>query len=167
MQQCAMGTLTQQSPEWIHSAPFRASATRELEATPDAVFAALADHESWPEWFDAIQRVERFGELHDGVGSNRRIFINGRVSIDEEFNVWEPGRRWGFRVLSATVPGLKSMAELVTIEALGDDRSSVTYQMGIEAKPPLSLVIGRAAGPIGKRLGIALDALGTHIADVS
>ena len=158
-----MGKLTQQPPEWIHSAPFRASATRELEATPDAVFTALADHESWPDWFDAIERVERFGDLHDDVGSNRRIFINRRISVDEEFNVWEPGQRWGFRVLSATMPGLKSMAELVTIDDLGDDRSSVTYLMGIEAKPPLSLVIGRAAGPIGKNLGKALDNLGRQL----
>ena len=130
------GNLTKQPPEWIHTAPFQASATREIDATPDEVFAALADHETWPEWFDAIIGVERFGEQHEGVGSNRRVFINKRVAIDEEFNVWEPGEAWGFVVLSATVPGLQSMVELVTIDDLGDGRSSVTYKMGIEGKVP-------------------------------
>jgi uncharacterized protein YndB with AHSA1/START domain len=159
-----MPQLTQQPPEWIHSAPFQASATRELTATPDEVFAALADHESWPEWFTTIIGVERFGDLHEGIGSNRRVFINKRLAADEEFNVWEPGARWGFVVLSATMPGLKSMVELVTIEDLGDGRSSVTYKMGIEGKFPLSLLLKGATGAMKKNLGNALDNLGPHIA---
>ena len=164
VQQCAMPQLTPQPPEWIHSAPFQASATREIDATPDEVFTALADHESWPEWFETIIGVERFGDLHEGLGSNRRVFINKRVAVDEEFNVWEPGERWGFVVLSATVPGLKSMVELVTIEDLGDGRSSVTYTMGVEGKFPLSLLLKGATGTMSKNLGSALSNLGPHIA---
>lgn len=164
VQQCAVGQLTRQPPEWIHSAPFQASATREIEANPDEIFAALADHERWPEWFSTIIRVERFGELHEGVGSNRRVFINKRVAVDEEFNVWEPGERWGFVVLSATVPGLKSMIELVTIDDLGNGRCAVTYKMGIEGKFPLSLLLKGARGQMGKNLGDALDNLGPFIA---
>ncbi len=159
-----MPRLTTQPPEWIHSAPFQTSATREIAATPDEVFAALADHETWPEWFDAISAVERFGDLHDGVGSKRRIFLNKRISIDEQFNVWEPGKRWGFVVLSATVPGLKSMSELVTIDDRGTGTCSVTYKMGIAAKFPLSLVLRGAAGPIAKNLGAALDNLDRRLA---
>jgi uncharacterized protein YndB with AHSA1/START domain len=164
VQQCAMATLTRQPPEWIDEAPFQASATREIDATPDEVFAALADHETWPEWFDSIIRAERFGDLNECVGSKRRVFINKRVAVDEEFNVWEPGERWGFVVLSATMPGLRSMVELVTIDDLGNDRTSVTYKMGIEGKFPLSLLLKGAKGAMGKNLGAALDNLGPHIA---
>jgi uncharacterized protein YndB with AHSA1/START domain len=163
VQQCAMGQLNEKPPEWIHSAPFQTSATRKIDATPDEVFAALIDHETWPEWFDAIIRVERFGDQHEGVGSERRVFINKRVGIDEEFNVWEPGERWGFVVTSATVGGLKSMVELVTIDDLGDGKSSVTYKMGIEGKFPLSLLLKVAKAPMAKNLGKALDNLGPHI----
>lgn len=159
-----MGQLTRQPADWIHSAPFQAGATREIDATPDEVFAALADHERWPEWFTSVSRVERFGDLHEGVGSNRRVFINKRVAIDEEFNVWEPGKRWGFVVLSATVPGLRSLIELVTIDDLGDGRSSVTYKMGIEGTFPLSLLLKVATAPMEKNLGNALDNLGPFIA---
>lgn len=158
-----MPTLTHRPAEWIDSAPFQASATREVDGSPSEVFATLADHERWPEWSDAIVKVERFGDLHEGVGSNRRIFINKRVAIDEEFNVWEPGERWGFVALSTTVPGLTSLVELVTIEDLGEGRSAVTYKMGVEAKFPLSLVLRGASGTMAKRLGAALDNLGTHI----
>jgi len=159
-----MGQLTRQPAEWIHSAPFQASATREIDATPDEVFAALADHERWPEWFTSVIGVERFGDLHDGVGSNRRVFINTRVAIEEEFNVWDPGERWGFVVLSATVPGLRSLIELVTIDDLGNGHSSVTYKMGVEGKFPLSLILKVATAPMEKNLGNALDNLGPHIA---
>ena len=159
-----MPTLTRKPPEWIHAAPFQARATREIAATPDEVFSALADHESWPEWFSTIDRVERFGDLREGLGSNRRVFINKRVAVDEEFNVWEPGARWGFVVLSATVPGLKSMVELVTIDDLGEGRSSVTYKMGIEGRFPLSVLLKGATGTMEKNLGKALDNLGPHIA---
>lgn len=158
-----MGQLTTKPPEWIHSAPFQASATREIDATPDEVFTALADHESWPQWFDAISKIERFGDLAEGIGSNRRVFIGKRAVIDEEFNVWEPGERWGFVVLSSSVGGLRSMTELVTIDDAGDGASTVTYKMGIEAKFPLSIILKGAKGPMAKNLGKALDKLGPHI----
>lgn len=159
-----MATLTPRPPEWNPTAPFQPSATRDLDASPSEVFAALADHENWPKWFTAIERVERFGDKHDGVGSNRRVHINKRVSVDEEFNVWEPGERWGFTILSATVGGLKSMNELVTIEDLGDDRSRVTYTMFIDPKLPLSLVLKVAQKGLRKNIGDALDNLGPYIA---
>ncbi len=159
-----MGQLTTIPPEWIHSAPFQASATREIDATPDEVLMERYLGTPIRRWFTTITKVERFGDRHEGVGSNRRVSINKRVAVDEEFNVWEPGRAWGFVVLSATVPGLKSMTELVTIDDLGDGRSSVTYKMGIEGKFPLSLLLKGAGGQMGKNLGAALANLGPHIA---
>jgi uncharacterized protein YndB with AHSA1/START domain len=154
-----MAKLTTQPPEWIHTAPIQITATREMSATADDVFTALADHESWPEWFAAIQRVERFGDLNEGLGSNRRVFINKRVAIDEEFNVWEPGKKWGFVVLESTVGGLKSMSELVTIDGAANDRVSVTYKMGIEPKAVLAPILGIAKGGMKKNLEKALAGL--------
>ncbi|MEZ5166118.1 MAG: SRPBCC family protein [Acidimicrobiales bacterium] len=159
-----MGALTPQPPGWIHSAPVQLHASRDIEATADEVFAALADHESWPEWFDAIKSVERFGEPAEGIGSHRRVFINDRVSVDEEFIVWEPGKEWGFTILSASVRGLKSMNELVTIQELGAGRVRVTYKMGIAPGVALAPIVRLAKGQLRKNLGRALDNLGPHIA---
>lgn len=158
-----MATLVRRPPEWIHQAPFRASATRMVPAPPDEVFAALADHETWPEWFESIDAVERFGDLHEGLGSNRRVHINARISAEEEFHVWEPGEAWGFVVLSTTMPGIRSMVELVTIDDLEDGRSRVTYTMGIDARFPLSLLLRAARAGVAKNLGRALENLGPHI----
>ena len=158
-----MATLTPRPVDWIHTAPVRVSATRDLAAHPDEVVAALADHESWPEGFESLSRVERFGDLPGGVGSNRRVFIGSRVTVDEEFIVWEPGERWGFTNLEASVPGLRSMNELVTIEPLDGDRSRVTYTMGIEPGWLLAPLLRVAQGQLRTNLGAALEELGRHI----
>lgn len=159
-----MPSLVPRPPEWIHTAPFQASATREIDASPAEVFAALADHEAWPEWFTTLQRIERFGPLDEGVGSNRRVIINKRVSVDEEFNIWEPNTRWGFTILSATIGGLRSMNELVTIEELAPDRSRVTYMMGIEPKRLLAPVLKAGRKSLEKNLADALENLGPYLA---
>ncbi len=159
-----MATLTTQPPEWIHTAPVQVSASREIAATADEVFTALADHESWPEWFHTIQKVERYGDLHEGIGSNRRVHINTRVAVDEEFIVWEPGKAWGFTILSTTIGGLKSMNELVTIQEIGPDRVRVTYKMGIAPGLVLRPVMPLAKRQLKKNLAAALDGLGKHIA---
>ncbi|GJM37469.1 MAG: hypothetical protein DHS20C19_08360 [Acidimicrobiales bacterium] len=159
-----MGTLKPQPPEWIHEAPFIASETRDLYASPAEVFTALADHENWPKWFTNIDRIERFGDESDGVGSKRRVHINKRVAIDEEFNVWEPNERWGFTILSATIGGLNSMNELVTIEDLGDDRSRVTYTMGIDAKMLVAPLLKLGRKGVQKNLANALENLGPYVA---
>mgnify|MGYP001817747313 CR=1 FL=1 len=159
----AMKPLTRRSPDWTQTAPVKASATREIAATADEVFTALADHETWPEWFTSISRVERFGELDAGVGSNRSVFV-GKVRIDEEFIVWDEGKEWGFTVIAASIGFLRSLNELVTIQDIGPDRVRVTYLMAIDPKPwakPLALVARRQ---LKKNLGEALDNLGPHIA---
>lgn len=160
-----MATLTTQPPDWIHSAPFIARETRTVEASPAEVFDALADHENWPQWFTNIASVERIGDRSDGVGSKRRVHINKRVVVDEEFNVWEPGERWGFTILTSTLGGLRSMNELVTIADLGDGRSEVTYTMGIDPKFPVSILLKAARRGVHKNLGRALDNLGPYIAE--
>ena len=159
-----MRSLTPQPPEWIDTAAVQADATREVAATPDEVFAALADHETWPEWFTALSKVERFGELHEGVGSNRRVHIGSKVSIEEEFNIWEPGQAWGFTIIAASIPGLRSMNERVTIEAVGTDRSRVTYLMGIDPQPWLRPLVVLARRRLTKELSAALEGLDAHIA---
>ncbi len=162
-----MKPLTRRPPEWTDAAPVHISATRELAASPDEVFAALADHESWPRWFAAVSKVERFGEPTEGLGSRRRVFLGRRFRVEEEFIEWEPGRTWGFTVTGASMGGarwVRSVNERVTIEALDDDTTRVTYLQAIEPAGWLSPLLRLARGSTAKRLGTALESLGEHIA---
>ncbi len=149
-----------QPPEWIQRAPVRVSAAREMLATPTEVFDALCDHESWPEWFSAIHKVERLGEQRDGMGSRRRVHVNRRISLDEEFNVWEPGKAWGFTVYEASIGAFRSLNELVEIQAISDERTRVTYTMGFDPSPVFDALL-KAGGKrfLKKNLEQALVAL--------
>ena len=159
-----MAAMTPRPPEWTATAPVKVSASREMRATPDQVFAALADHETWPEWFDALSKVERLGDQAEGVGSRRRVHIGGRAVIDEEFIVWEPGRAWGFTVYDSSPRVLKSLNELVTIQQTGADRVRVTYLMAIEPTRAVGLLLrAGATRQLKKNLGAALDALGRRL----
>lgn len=157
--------LKTQPPEWIAKAPVRVSAAREIRATPDQVFAALCDHESWPEWFSSIQSVERLGDQREGVGSRRRVTINKRFVVDEEFIVWEPGKAWGFTVYEASTGAFRTLNELVQIQAIADDRTRVTYTMGFDPSPIVGVLVRLGAKKVlTKNLGQALDNLGRRLA---
>ncbi len=158
--------LKTQPPEWIAKAPVKVSAAREMRATPDQVFAALCDHESWPEWFTSIQKVERLGDQREGVGSRRRVTVNKRFVVDEEFIVWEPGRAWGFTVYEASTGAFRTLNELVQIQAIADDRTRVTYTMGFDPNPVVGVLMSLGAKKmLARNLGQALDNLGHRLAD--
>lgn len=153
--------LTAQPPEWTDAAPVKISASREIVASPDDIFAALADHETWVEWFPKITKVERYGDLQDGVGSNRRVHI-GRVEVDEEFILWEPGKAWGFTSLEVRgAPNtLESLNERVSIQQLSPDRCRVTYLMAFGPRPRLTWLFDRVLRkPLTKNLRAALAGL--------
>ncbi len=158
--------LRTRPPGWIENAPVKVGVAREFATTPDEVFEALCDHESWPDWFEAIERVERLGDQREGVGSRRRVHINKRFSVDEEFIVWEPGKAWGFTVYEASIGGLRTLNELVQIQAIADDRTRVTYTMGFDPNPVVGVLMKVGAKAVmRKKLGTALDSLGIHIAE--
>lgn len=160
----AMGQLLSRPPDWIHEAPVRIRAARAVAAEPEQVFAALADHGSWPEWFVQVTRVERLGEREGGVGSRRRVEVEGRYVFDEEINVWEPGERWGFSILSSTLGGLRAGNEMVTIERLETGGCRVTYTMALDPKPWAVPVLWFVRRGLRRNLEAALERLEAYLA---
>lgn len=160
-----MREMTRQPAEWIDRAPHKVRASREMIASPEEVWNVLIDHERWPEWFDAIGRAERTGG--EGLGSTRSVWINKR-RLDEEFNIWDDTRSFGFQVLGGEGPiprFAESLDERVDIQVLSPERVRVTYLQGWLPRSPLSArILKLASKPITKSLRAGLAGLEQHIA---
>jgi hypothetical protein len=123
-----MADLPVHPPTWIDTAPLRNVGERRIAATCDAVWARIADHETWPEWFTALKRVRVTGEAA-GVGGQREVSMTG-TTIGEVFTVWEPGVQFAFAVVRANRT-LAGLAESVELRDDGDG-CFVTYRQGIQ-----------------------------------
>ena len=134
-----MADLPAHPPAWIDTAPLRNVQERRIAAPCDVVWARLADHEAWPDWFTALKRVRVTGEA-TGVGGRREVSMSG-ATVGEVFTVWEPGAQFAFAVVRANRT-LAGMAESVELRAehgdTGDAAAAgcvVTYRQGIEPAP--------------------------------
>lgn len=134
-----MANLPVNPPEWIDAAPIRVERSIEIAAPPSAVWARIADHLSWPEWFTALDSVQITG-APTGVGGGRRVTAN-RVTMDEEFTVWDPDEHFAFAVIATKLPILAAMAESVRLEPIGDG-CRVTYCQGLQARHGFGSILG-------------------------
>lgn len=146
-----MANLPVNPPEWIDAAPICVERSIDIAAPPHAVWIRIADHLSWPEWFTALDSVQITG-ASSGVGGGRRVKAN-RVSMDEEFTVWDDDEHFAFAVIGTKLPILAAMAESVRLEPVGDG-CRVTYRQGLQGRRGF----GRVLGAIWQRQGApALD----------
>lgn len=141
-------------PEWIDAAPTVAESSITIEASPADVWARIADHESWPTWFEDLKRVEPVGS-GAGVGSGRRVSI-GLITVDEEFTVWDENEHFAFAITKSPVPILKAMIESVRIEPDGSGGCTVTYRQGLEGRRGLGWLVDRVGRQLQKQTGAAL-----------
>jgi hypothetical protein len=139
-----MAALVQRTIEWIDSAPVRIEARAESSASPTEVFAVLADHERWPEWFPSVRKVTVLGAAA-GVGARRRVAIRG-ATVDEEFIVWEPGVRWSFTGIAARPRFLRSLLEDCLLSKLESGGTAIVYTMYLDPPPVLRPLVKVLAG---------------------
>ena len=118
-------------PEWIANAPFQVEQAVEIAAPPEVVWPHIADHESWPQWFTDLDRVERIGS-GEGVGSGRRVTAK-KLGLDEEFTGWEADRLFAFAVVRSPFPVLARLAEEVRLEPT-EAGTKLTYRQGVEGR---------------------------------
>jgi Polyketide cyclase / dehydrase and lipid transport len=113
-----MGTVGQKDLDWIERAPVSFSGSVTTTASPQAVFAILADHERWPDWFPLLKKEEVLGPRREGVGIRRVATFPG-AKIEELFIAWDPGQqrapRWaGFGSLGRAVDRLLGAPQIPT-----------------------------------------------------
>ena len=66
-----------------------------IKATPEAIWDAVADPETWTGWTDAVYRVKKLSEGPVGVGSRLRITIWCIIPVRLNMTITEfvPGQR--------------------------------------------------------------------------
>jgi len=151
-----MAELRQQGIDWIEQAPIALEGRGISSASPEAVFAVLADHERWPEWFPNVRHVEVTGAA-EGVGARRRVRVPG-LTVDEVFIVWEPGVRWSFTGTAAKPGFLSSLVEDCRLEAT-EGGTAISYTMYIEPARLFRPVIKVASRGVRASIQKAVDHL--------
>jgi uncharacterized protein YndB with AHSA1/START domain len=157
-----MSALVKQTIEWIEKAPIRIEATSESSASPADVFAVLADHEHWPEWFPRLRKVTVLGPA-EGVGARRRVSLPG-ASVDEEFIVWEPGARWSFTGTAARPGFVKSLVEDCILRPLDSGGTAISYTMYMDPPRVVAPLVRGLAGQLRKNNNRAMANLAQRAA---
>ena len=151
-----MAYLERREPDWIPSAPIVVRQVRTIGASSHTVWGLIADHEAWPNWFPALDKIEVAGAA-SGVGG-RRVATVGPRAIGEVFTAWEPDRRFAFAVIDG--PGfLEALAESIEIEADDDRSCTVTYLQGFEPRRGFGWLVRGLQSRLTTELGKGIDGL--------
>jgi Polyketide cyclase / dehydrase and lipid transport len=158
-----MSALPMQTIDWITAAPLRVEARAESTAAPDKVFAVLADHERWPEWFPRVKKVSVLGQA-EGVGARRRVELTG-MTVDEEFIVWDPGARWTFTAYDARPRFTRALVEDCMLTPLPSGGTAISYTMYMDPVGPVGFLIKRVVGMMRKNNTQAMQNLAARAAN--
>lgn len=135
--------------DFLDSAAWRFENIVELNASSGEVFGIFADGESWPKWFDGVQRVVWTSPEPKGVGTTRTVTLSVtplKVTVHERFLAWEPGQRFTFRFEGVSLPLFNAGIEDYRLEDLRGGLCRLTYTVCLE---PTAVV--RMAGPVARQ----------------
>jgi uncharacterized protein YndB with AHSA1/START domain len=136
----------------------RVEASRTLPATPDRVFAFVADLDNLPRWQTGIVSAERTSPQPMGVGSTAHVvreLMGQRVAVDLRVTDYQPGRSLG---LASEASGI-GIAATLDLEPDGDG-ARVRFAMEIRAQNFfMAPMEGIVAGAAGSDLETSLDRL--------
>ena len=140
-----MPKLTKADLDFVNSAPVQMKVDVEVNASPQQVWDLLIDTPGWVNWFEGVRSCEVTSAAFDGLGSTRRINING-LRADEEMIGWEPSRLFAFTVVATNMWFARRWVEQVEIVPREDGGSLVQYATGLEL-----LLLARPLRPIFER----------------
>ncbi|HEY7464975.1 MAG TPA: SRPBCC family protein [Candidatus Limnocylindria bacterium] len=136
----------------------RVEASRTLPATPDRVFAFVADLDNLPRWQTGIVSAERTSPEPMGVGSTAHVvreLMGQRVAVDLRVTDYQPGLSLG---LASEASGI-GIAATLDLEPDGDG-ARVRFAMEIRAQNFfMAPMEGIVAGAAGSDLEASLDRL--------
>lgn len=120
--------------DFIEDAPYCFVAEETVKATPDQVFDAFEDADTWPRWATPIQHVEWTSPKPYGLGTTRTVSMMGGLKGYEEFIAWERGKRMAFRFVGSSHDMLEAFAEDYRVTDLGNGQCKVQWYMAMKPK---------------------------------
>ncbi|MCP4806314.1 MAG: SRPBCC family protein [Proteobacteria bacterium] len=127
----------------------------EIACTPDELFDVFEDPASWPVWASpGIARVEWTSPKPYGLGTTRTVYMTGGLAVDEEFTVWERGKKMAFTFLSTSEDVWEQFGELYEVQDLGEAGCRLNWTVAYDprgtfgsihflVKPFMGLTLGR------------------------
>ena len=135
--------------------------TAVLPATPEEVWAVLADFESISSWAGFVDHSSLLTEQTEGVGMTRRI-QTGRTTVVETVSVWEPGVTLSYEI-TGLPPVIRSVTNTWRLGASGEDTMAwIETRIRTGPRPPQKAI----AKAVSKRLANSsvemLEGLNAH-----
>jgi uncharacterized protein YndB with AHSA1/START domain len=119
--------------------------TVEIDATPEAVWAALIDVEHWPQWTDSMDEVRWLEGSTVSVGSRARVKQPGMPALTWAVTEVDDARAFHWQTSS---PGVRTLGTH-TIAAAGEGRSSLT--LGLQQSGALAGLVNAMSGSRSRR----------------
>lgn len=127
---------------FLTTAPRRFEDSWEIPLPAAAVWADLTS-DTPLHWCRALTNITWTSARPFGVGTTRTAKVLGLIALQEEFIVWEEGRRKAFVGVRANLPLLARIAEDYVVEPTGDGSCRFTWTIAVEPS-----TAGRPGGPL-------------------
>ncbi|WP_371673210.1 SRPBCC family protein [Streptomyces sp. NBC_00289] len=145
--------------EFLEHAPVRLVFAREVSASPEAVFHALAeDVPGWAEWFSAVTLARPI----DG-GGRREIRLRGGTRFEETVLSARKAEVYAYRVDATNAPGVRALVEEWRLTPAGSG-TLVRWTFAADGPAPLRLILRLARGGLGRTFRGAVTALDRRLA---
>jgi uncharacterized protein YndB with AHSA1/START domain len=125
--------LTTADDRFFTTADFVLPATIDLPHSPAQVWDALTD-DRLGAWMPIVDRARWIDPAPRSRGARRTIRLLRRVTIDEEFHIWEEGRRIAFRALDIRPRIASGWAEQAELDPLPGGGTRLTYTIAVNAR---------------------------------
>ncbi|MGI9288788.1 MAG: SRPBCC family protein [Pseudomonadales bacterium] len=102
--------------EFFEQAPACFTNSVDINASPERVFDAFEDADSWPQWAFPITKVTWTSPTPFRLGTTRTVEMRGGMTGYEEFIAWDRGKRMAFRFNEATMDSIAAFGEDYIVE---------------------------------------------------
>jgi hypothetical protein len=151
--------------EFLETAPMRVMLQADVAASPTNLFSAItADPSTWT-WFPIGVQGHLAGPGSPGVGSTREFGVLG-VRFRETILACEPPTRWAYRGDVGSVPLVRALVELWTLEGR-DGRTTVRWTLVADPRGPVGVVTALAAPFLRWLFRRAMSQLGDEVGRVA